>query len=285
MRKRTYGILSLNRTVVLLALVLGCGGASRERANLAARIIRSGDASYANRETLAELDNAIQWYLSGVREFPTEPRPLGRLARAYTVRAYAHPDDGLEGFVTAREFGLKCLMMEDAFGGLVAAAGGNVTVRAVDTLDSSRIGCMTWTSIAWARWLDQRGVVGASIDLDAVQALARRAVAVQPAYDGGRPYAALGLALALPPEPLKPDLVGARKAFGSASRISPDRLTPIVDLAQYVSAPEGKADEWNALLKRVVDSPVGGSEALENKAAIQRARALLEAGLDKRWNE
>jgi hypothetical protein len=93
------------------------------------------------------------------------------------------------------------------------------------------------------------------------------------------------LALALPPEPLKPDLVGARKAFGSASRISPDRLTPIVDLAQYVSAPEGKADEWNALLKRVVDSPVGGSEALENKAAIQRARALLEAGLDKRWNE
>ena len=285
MRKRTYGNLSLNRMVVLLALVLGCGGASRERANLAARIIRSGDASYSERESLAELDKSIQWYLSGVREFPMEPRPLGRLARAYTVRAYAHPDDGIDGFVTAREFGLKCLMMEDAFGGLVVAAGGSVTVRAVETLEASRIGCMTWTSIAWARWLDQRGVVGASIDLEAVQALARRAVAVQPAYDGGRPYAALGLALALPPEPLKPDLVGARKAFGEAARISPGRLTPVVDLAQYVSAPEGRDGEWNALLTRVVESPGDGPDALENKAAIQRARALLEAGLDKRWNE
>ncbi len=268
-----------------LVMALGCGGAARERSSLAARILQNGDELFEARIELTELDKSIQWYLSGVREFPDEPRPMGRLARAYTVRAYAHPADGLDGFVTAREFGLRCLMLEEGFGGLVSAAGGRVTKRAVETLDRSRIGCMTWTSIAWSRWLDERGVVGASIDLEAVQSLARRAVAVYPAFDGGRPYAALGLALALPPEPLEPDLKGARTAFANATRLSPGRMTPIVDLAQYVSAPEGKSSEWRALLTRVSEAEQGGPDALENQAAIQRAQALLSAGLDSRWQE
>ena len=268
-------------------VVLGCGPKDRARNELAVRILRNGDARFVARSDLADLDRAIQWYLSGVREFPAEPKLMGRLARAYTVRAYAHPDDGIDGFVTAREFGLRCLRLEDAFGGLVQSAGGAVTKRAVGTLASNRIGCITWTSLAWSRWLDERGVVGASIDLGATQALAEKAVSLNGRYDGGRPYAALGLALALPPEPLGPDLVGARKAFAEASRLSPGRLTPVVDLAQYVSAPEGKQGEWAALLGRVVDTTLVEEDAdrLENSAAIQRARALLDAGLDSRWQE
>jgi hypothetical protein len=268
-------------------VVFGCGPKDRARNELAVRILRNGDARFAARSDLVDLDRAIQWYLSGAREFPTEPKLLGRLARAYTVRAYAHPDDGLDGFVTAREFGLRCLMLEDAFGGLVQSAGGAVTKRAVGTLEPNRIGCITWTSLAWSRWLDERGVVGASIDLGATQALAEKAVSLNGQYDGGRPYAALGLALALPPEPLGPDLEGARKAFAEASRLSPDRLTPVVDLAQYVSAAEGKQAEWEALLGRVVETTLAqdASDGLENSAAIQRARSLLEAGIDSRWKE
>ena len=93
--------------------------------------------------------------------------------------------------------------------------------------------------------------------------------------------------MALPPEPLEPDLAGARKAFAQASALSPGRLTPVVDLAQYVSAPEGKQGEWGALLGRVVETTVeqADPDRLENLAAIQRARALLEAGLDSRWQE
>ena len=270
-----------------MLVLFGCGPKDRARNELAVRILRNGDAAFVARSDLGDLDRAIQWYLSGVREFPTEPKLMGRLARAYTVRAYAHPDDGLDGFVTAREFGLRCLMLEDAFGGLVQSAGGAVTKRAVGTLESNRIGCITWTSLAWSRWLDERGVIGASIDLGATQALAEKAVSLNGQYDGGRPYAALGLALALPPEPLGPDLEGARKACAQASRLSPNRLTPVVDLAQYVSAAEGKQGEWAALLGRVVDSTLDqeGRDYLENSAAIQRARALLDAGLDSRWQE
>ena len=95
------------------------------------------------------------------------------------------------------------------------------------------------------------------------------------------------MALALPPEPLKPDLVGARKAFLNASKLSPHRLTTAVDLAQYVSAPEGNEAEWRALLSSVSGAVVKDDEPdrLENLAAIQRAQALLEAGPNSRWDE
>ena len=146
---------------------------------------------------------------------------------------------------------------------------------------------MTWTSIAWSRWLDERGVIGAAIDLEATVALAQRAVALKGEYDKGRPQAALGLALALAPLPLQPDLEGARKALNRATAMAPSRLTPIVDLAQYVSAVEGKDGEWRALLERVVQQevPENDPDRLENLAAIQRGQALLLAGPDKRWDE
>jgi hypothetical protein len=267
--------------------VCGCSAQKRDRSSLATRILTNGDTLYRSRAEIWELDKAIQWYLSGVREFPENAKLMGRLARAYTVRAYAHLPDGLDGFATAREFGLRCLMTEPAFGGLVQSAGGAVTVRAVETLESDRIGCMTWTSLAWSRWLADRGVIGAAIDLEATIALASRAVDVKGDYDKGRPHAALGLALALAPEPLNPDLERARRALNKATSIAPSRLTPIVDLAQYVSAVEGKDGEWNALLRRVVDETVAEDDPdrLENLAAIQRAQALLAAGPDTRWND
>ena len=277
----------LGRSVtVLCALFLtGCATGPRERSNQSARFIRSGDQVYSQRIDRAELGRAIEYYQQGTLRYPSEPRPLGRLARAFTVSEYGHGGSVSNGYESARSYGLQCLMLEASFGGLVSAAGGKLTRRAVETLERDRIGCMTWTSIAWARWLVARDVVGASIDIEAVQMLAARAVEVFPTYDGGRPYAALGLALALPPSPFKPDLKAARVAFGHAARISPNRLTPIVDLAEFVSAPQGRESEWNALLNRVVSSDPGEVDTLENNAAIQRAEALLHAGLNTRWNE
>ena len=274
-------------TCFVICAVVGCSANKRDRSVVANTIVAKGDSLYLSRAELGALDEAIEVYQGGAKAFPSHAKMLGRLARAYAVRAYGHPRDGVGGYAVAKEFGLRCLMTEPAFGGLVQSAGGSVSTRAVETLESDRIGCMTWTSLAWSRWLSARGVVGASIDLGATIALARRAVEVKPGYDQGRPYAALGLALALAPKPLKPDLVGARRAFGKATSLAPSRLTPIVDLAQYVSAVEGKDGEWKALLERVVSQVVPETDPnrLENLAAIQRAQALLLAGPDKRWAE
>ena len=274
---------------VLLALlwgiVQGCGGKDTRAIDLSHRIIRSGDKRYAQRADVRQLDQAIQWYLSGTREFPDSAKMMGRLARAYTARAYGHQQAGVEGYATARRFGLACLKTELAFGGLVSSAGGEITSKAISTLEEDRIGCMTWTSIAWSRWLAQRGVLGAGIDLSATAALARRAVELKPGYDGGRPYAALGLALALPPPPLKPKLGAARKALDKAIEMSPGRLTVQVDKAEFVSAPQGRKGEWRRILEEVVATPLTESDPdlLENRSAAARAKALLAAGPSDRW--
>jgi len=266
-------------------LGVGCGGKDRKAADLSHRIIRSGDKLYAERSDVARLDQAIQWYLSGNREFPDSAKMMGRLARAYVARSYGHEVEGVDGYATAKQFGLACLKTEAAFGGLVSSTGGEITSKAIITLEEDRIGCMTWTSIAWSRWLADRGVAGAGIDLGATIALARRAVEVKGTYDGGRPYAALGLALALAPKPLEPKLGAARKAFTKAMELSPSRLTPMVDMAEFVSAPQGKKKEWRRLLETVASTSVGESDPdrLENLAAVQRARVLMEAGPSDRW--
>ena len=113
----------------------------------------------------------------------------------------------------------------------------------------------------------------------------RKTVVVKGTYDGGRPYAALGLALALPPRPLEPKLGAARKALQKAMELSPERLTPVVDLAEFVSGPQGKEKEWRMLLKKVTGATVasGHPDGLENQAAIARAKALLKAGPSDRW--
>jgi len=276
---------STHRLLLIALLLWGCGGKDRRAADLSHRIIRSGDRLYADRTDVVKLDQAIQWYLSGHREFPESAKMMGRLARAYVARSYGHPAEGLDGYATARQFGLACLKTEAAFGGLVMSTGGEITAKAIATLEEDRIGCMTWTSIAWSRWLADRGVVGAGIDLGATIALARRAVEVKEGYDGGRPYAALGLALALAPKPMKPKLGLARAALQQAMETSPTRLTPVVDLAEFVSAPQGKKKEWRSLLQRVVQTELrpDDQDHLENQAAIARAKALLEKGPSDRW--
>ncbi len=273
--------------LLLAFLLCGCGAKKKDKSGLWRKIIRNGDQLYLQRADRGELDKAIQWYLSGVREFPNQSRMMGRLSRAYAARAYGHADDGLDGYATARRFGLDCLMTDPSFGGLVQAQGGTISRRAVETLDASMVECMTWASLAWSRWMEQRGVMGTSIDLPSVRALAVRAVEADPKYDNGRPYSALGLALALPPKPLKPKLKKATEAFQLAMEMAPTRLTPKVDYAQYVVAVQGEQAQWAQLLNEVINSPQteDDPDQMENQRAIQRARALLSAGLDKRWEE
>ncbi len=288
MRRRTETLVSVKGfwvSLSALSFVIACGASRQRTEDLSLRIIGSGDALYQDRVDPRKLDQAIQWYLSGSREFSDSGQMLGRLARAYVAKSYGFPVDGVDGFATARQFGLACLKTEASFGGLLSSTGGEITTKAIASLQIDRVDCMTWTSIAWSRWLAERGVVGAGIDLGATTDLARRAVKLQADYDGGRPYAALGLALALPPSPLEPRLGAARKALKQAQELSPTRLTPVVDLAEFVSAPQGKNDEWLRLLERVARAQVDPEDPdlLENQAAIARAKALLKAGPSDRW--
>ncbi len=73
--------------VIGLATMVSCASKSGDQSGLWRRIVRNGDKLYVARQDLRSLDQAIQWYLSGDREFPGQPTILGKLSLAYAARA------------------------------------------------------------------------------------------------------------------------------------------------------------------------------------------------------
>lgn len=236
------------------------------------------DAAYQRRSSPAQLDDAVRGYLQLNERFEGDVRVLGRLARAYTVRAeLGHGDDRLRDYSTAKEFGLECLMQRGSFAGLVIANGGMVVPAAARELEPDDVGCIVWTVIPWARWVHERGAGGVGLDHEALIALARRAVELNERWGRGRSQYALGLALSLPPDVLDPKLDKAGAAFEGAMSIAPDRLSVQVDYALHVLERTGATDKAEELLRKVAETGLAEDESdrAENEAAINLAREVL----------
>ena len=270
---------------MLLLLAMACVGSRRaSRRDPGFSEARRGDELYAQRGTdPAKLDAAIDLWQTALVSHPQSPSLLLRLSRAWTLRGMREPDRRPSGLVVGREMGLRCLTTEASVGVLVEAFG-RLEPRAIE--QSSRAGCLAWTSMAWSRWLLAHDVAGAAIDLERVEALARRAVALRADTNRGRPVHALGLALALPPEPLEPDLAAAEEQLLAARAAAPDRWQIDVDLAVLVYGPQpDRRDDFQSLLDDVLARELGtGATAYENATAQQQAAQALAAGPQPRWS-
>lgn len=279
----------------LLLLVPGCaarrgpvlalppcaeGADPRDAEEALAACLARGDAHYAARLDPARLDAALATYQEATSFAPADPVLLGRLARAYAAKGYGYPESGREAHRIAREEGLRCLATAPDVAGAIAAAGGVLTVRAVQTADAELADCLLWTAMAWARGRQEGALAGAGMDQSVLVALGERARALAPELEDGLPAAALGLALALPPTPLQPDLDRAEQLLEEATRARPGRLSPQVDLATLVYARRGDAARWRETLERVASKEIQPEDpdALENRRAVLRARAALAEG-------
>lgn len=276
--------LRVNALLTLLALSL-CLGACRWAQRRAERspaeqAIATGDRAFAQRAEPGQLDLAIEAYLRGLDDEPEHPGLLWRLARAHTTRADTEAEDEGRGYGTARELGLRCLLVSPTFRGLVTASGGVVTPRAVEAVSDDLQPCLLWTGLAWARWLELRGVAGASLDLEVVTAIAERALALDPAAVDGLPLALAGLVAALPPEPLHPDLTLAERRLQAAWRAQPPNLRAGVDLAALVYGPRGDLQAWQTTLTDIasVNPPKSAPNLLEQRAAVAHAKRALASG-------
>ncbi len=268
---------SIRRLLVgaAMSLVVACGANRRDFVD---KRLDTLDLAYSQRGDDKQLENALRGYLQLNERFPGDRRVLGRLARAYTVRAeLSQGDDALRDFGTAREFGLECLMQQGSFAGLVVANGGLVVPAAARELNEEDVGCLVWTVVAWSRWIHERGAAGVGLDHKVLISLASRAVELDPRWGRGRVQYALGLAHALPPDVLEPKLGKAKGAFEEAMAVAPDRLSVQVDYAHLVLRRMGAVDEADAMLRKVSDIVVSDDEAdrVENIAAIAEARKLL----------
>lgn len=268
----------------VLLLMLSCLNKDRleRRRDPGYQDARQGDVFWLLRgEESEQLDEAIQFWQDALREHPTSSSLLMRLSRAYTLRGMRNPDPHAEDFLMGREMGLRCMKTEPNVSVLIDTFG-RLESRAIEV--SSRALCLSWTAMAWSRWMLAHDVAGAGIDLGRVEALAQRAVTLRPNADRGLPRHALGVALALPPEPLGPDLAAAEQALLDAQKVAPDRLQIAVDLAVLVMGPQGRVTEFSAILEDVVAQDITAEPAgYWNAAAKRQAAAALREGPQPRW--
>lgn len=263
-----------------VALALSaCVGRLLDRRDPTQRLLERGDHLFEQRADPARLDEAIEVWLSARQPDRPDARLLERLARAYLIRGYAHPEGTADDLLTAREMGLECLRLEPAVDYAITAAGGVLLPATVRSVDAEAGVCMLWSATAWIRWMDRRGSAGAAIDHAVVLAMTERAHALKPAAPAGTTQGALGLALTLrvPPEPAA--VARAHDLLVAAGRAAPEQLTWSVELAMRVHAARGDEVAWRQTLTEVSEATIapGRPESLENKKAQTRAREALGA--------
>ncbi len=226
------------------------------------------------------LDGYVQCLLDTDVSLPDEARVHGALAQAYHLRALSYPVPGRDDLATARTWALTCLTLQPGVAGRLQNAGGQLTRRPLQAVPAADVDCLVWATMSWSRWLWQRDVAGAAIDLEPVSLLAERAIALAPDYDDGRAWWALGLAQGIVPPALGRDGAAARTALTRAIEQNPARLLAVVDHAELILGPGGEHTVWQRSLERVAKAPEPGRDlqAYENAAARERAAQLLEAG-------
>jgi hypothetical protein len=259
------------------AVLLMCGGCWRARVDvnvdsIEARL-REGDAAYAERTDPLKLDQAISLYLDAQGFDALDTRPMARLARAHYARAVGFPDRNDDDFALAREFAVACLLRDPAIVGRLASEGGRMTPDVVSVVGVGAVDCLTWGALGWAAWLDAVDVAGPAIDRATVVAMGQRAVQLAPAYDRGRPYEALGVALSLSGGPEAPDRDGAIAALRHAASSAPTRLQPRLSLALMETDTAARRSALEEVVATVYSR--ADPDELENSTARKKAAAAL----------
>lgn len=291
------------RWVGVLLLVAGVSSAGcsvrRFAVNALGNALASGSSAWAADNDLELIRDATPFALKTIESLLAEnPAHSGLLlaaAAGFTQYAYAfvHSEaDYVEGedlaratalrrravrlYLRARDWGLRGL--EVAHPGVSARLLTNPAAAvAVARRDDAAL--LYWTAAAWGAAISlAKDNAELAADLPAVEALARRALALDEgfgegaihdffiAFEGGRPAAAGGSA------------ERARRHFERAVALSAGRrAAPYVSLAESVSVAEQNRVEFEALLHRAlaVDLAAAPSQRLANQVAQRRAQWLL----------
>lgn len=290
------------RVSVALLLTTGlAGGCSVQRmaVNALGNELAGGTSGWAADEDLELIRDATPFALKTMESLLAKsPRHRGLLlaaASGFTQYAWAFVQseaDYLEGddleratamrrravrlYLRAREYGLAGL--EVAHPGLRSRLLTD-PAKAVAGAGRDDAPLLYWTAAAWGAAISlAKDNSELAADLPAVEALARRALALEEslgdgaihdffiAFEGGRPAAAGGS-----PE-------RARRHFQRALVLSQgQRAAPYVALAEAVCVAEQNRAEFEALLRRAleVDLEAAPSQRLANQVAQRRARWLL----------
>ena len=287
------------RALLLLALALpGC--IKSMAVNAIGDGLAKGGGAYARDDDPELVRDATAFGLKTIETLlDAEPEHVGlhlAAARGFTQYAFAFLQaeaDYLEGtdytqaahlrhrakrmYVRARRYGLAglSLLLGGDFEARLRADAGKV----LGELDEEAVGLLYWTGAAWAAavGLDKDDAELAA-GLDLVEAMIKRAVALEPGYeagglhdfllvwDAGRPKAAGGSI-----ERAREHLAASLAASGGK------RVAPLVSFAEQGAVKLKDPKEFDALLQRALAFDVDSAPPfrMANLVAQKRARWLL----------
>ncbi|MEE2750256.1 MAG: hypothetical protein VX519_02405 [Myxococcota bacterium] len=254
-----------------MALFLVTGGCSWKRGPDASPIdsdLRRIDSLHEQRITRSHLEDSIRLAEQMAIEHPENPEVQWRVARGLTAMAYGYPGEDSEALLLeSMEWGRRCLRGNPGWVSREQLSGGKVTRRAALRLSGVDLPCLEALLTGWTRWVVLRGAA-AHVDLDSLQVLARRAVALDTEQQGWVAPWALGLSLGLSAAHAEA-MEEAEGLLSLAASREPELATPRID-AVYMHRRWSEAAGTAELLD--VDLPTYAAHkwALENRRAVQR---------------
>lgn len=272
MRGRPFPLLAGLRALALVVL-FGCSAASRLSAP--DPILAAIEACAARLEPVrldpADLDEHLACLSRLHNDEPLSMAIHIAFAEAMQARALGWPDPARDDLHAARGWALRGLALNPRVGERLERSGGRFGPEAVGAIGLPEVELVYLAVSTWARWLHERGVAGAAIDLPTVTALARRARVL--GADHPQAWASLARALSLA-EQLDP-VAGADEdlpaAWSRALRGTDPRVRlDYIELFLEAQGSEELARQERAALA-AMDIQGRGVRAFE--AALIRARA------------
>jgi hypothetical protein len=206
----------------------------------------------------ARLNGAYAGNFTG--DDPVRARVLSGKAFAYARRATCLRDAGV------------CAAMDQDPERFAAAIAASNDAPLLYALAAAWIGSVQANSEDW----------GAIADLPKIEALLQRAIAIDPATDGGQAHVYLGVLNSLRPEAIGGKPEEGRKHFETAFTLSGGRNLYAKTLeAEFYARLVFDQELHDRLLNEVIAAdPRAPGYTLVNTLAQQRARKLLESGKD-----
>ncbi len=257
---------------LLAVVLLGCPKKGVERDREMRTLLEQADAAWEDRGTVG-LEAASAPLADAWARDPHHVGVAWRLARQRIAEGLVAEDDDLARapFADARGLGLGCLGQDPMFAEQRAMADWTVSFEGL-TVAQQR--CAAWGALGWARWMEAMGGWGASLDLDAVDALVNASVASDDAVTTAIGTWAQALVAAMRPPWAGAHPAAAREAFERAIELAPDALVIQADLYLLFLDPHGDP-EADALRARITSATAGTPE---DEAAQARVAGTSRAG-------
>lgn len=274
--------------VLAALLLLGACSTGQIVARSSLSLINSGVA-VMNRESDLELAKAaipanLKLVESLILELP-EDRDL-RIQAAQGFYGYAYSfveDESRERAAALYQRGVQQGLAALRLAGLpidpTTASLANLQ-QALTRLDKDAVPALFWAASNWAKWIDLNRTDPARIaELGKVEALMRRALALDETYYFGGPHIFFGVWYGGRPPLLGGDFTRAERHFAQARKISQGKVLAVEVLyAQYLAVQKNERSVFHEKLEAVLNTPLDIYPylALANAVAQDKARRLLK---------